>query len=484
VLLLAESGLLIRNVLLGAFSSAVVAEAPLVGAVPDPDEPRLRAALDDRRVELVAYPRDVVARPANRRQKLTRFDMIMTRLKEGESPTRSKAVQARLWEPAHRWRGTLWARGLRAAGWALARTRLMGAVESVYLRRIDRRGVTRWWREVLSELRPSVVVSTKLTLATLYEASTDLPAVVAARSLGIPCGTLVQSWDNLSTKSAVIPPWLDRYWTWSGPMTEQLRRQYPRVPSDRIREVGSPHFDFHRRADLVHDRHSYMSAHGLDPSRPFVLLGTGTPKRLPNEPATVLALVEALADNGYQSMVRLHPKDPGDRWSAIGSRLGELGAAVVHTRPSSHMDLGGFVLPDDFFGDQLSAISHAVAVVNTSSTLTVDAAVLDRPVVCLAFEIGPHDERFPEGRAAAYGASTHFGPLLSTGGVDVVRSIDEFVEAIRAAAADPGARAEGRSRVVAQVVGVADGQAGARLAAEALALRSRGVARSKAAAHV
>jgi hypothetical protein len=149
------------------------------------------------------------------------------------------------------------------------------------------------------------------------------------------------------------------------------------------------------------------------------------------------------------------------------------------------MDLGGFVLPVDFFGDQLSALSHAVAVVNASSTLTVDAAVLDRPIVCLAFEVdGPPDSRFPEGRAAAYVESTHFAPLLATGGVDVVHSIDEFMPAIRLAAAEPGARAAGRAQIVAQVAGTADGRAGERLGAEVLALRAQGADRKAAAAHV
>ncbi|MGH7703612.1 MAG: hypothetical protein ACREMO_10985, partial [Gemmatimonadales bacterium] len=108
-----------------------------------------------------------------------------------------------------------------------------------------------------------------------------------------------------------------------------------------------------------------------------------------------------------------------------------------------------------------------------SSTLTVDASILDRPVICLGYDIVP-DPKFPEGRAWAYTQSTHYARLVSTGGVKVVRSQAECLAEIERYLAEPGLDREGRREIVAVVTAVADGGAGARLAREVLQLAEAG----------
>jgi hypothetical protein len=133
------------------------------------------------------------------------------------------------------------------------------------------------------------------------------------------------------------------------------------------------------------------------------------------------------------------------------------------------MDHGGFVPPAEFYREQVNALVHAAVVVNMSSTLTVDAAILDRPVICVAYD-AVADPQIPEGRAWIYAHSPHYGPLVRTGGVRLIRNAAECVLAVEAYLRDPGLDRLGRRRIAAMVAGSADGGAGERLAREALAL--------------
>jgi hypothetical protein len=256
-----------------------------------------------------------------------------------------------------------------------------------------------------------------LTLATLRYHSFDLPPVVAAHALGIPSGTLIQSWDNLSSKTAVLPRWLERYWSWSEWMTQELLALNPRLSREQVVWVGSPQFDFHPRSELLESREAYCQRIGLDPARPFIIIGTGTAKWMPNEPPTAIELIHTMAKRipNCQVLIRLHPKDDGDRWEQERPRLEKMGAVIQVTAPTTHMDEGGFVPPKEFFRDQVNCLYHAAVVLNTASTLTVDASILDRPVICFGYD-AVRDEKFPSGRALAYSQSAHYSPLVATGG--------------------------------------------------------------------
>jgi hypothetical protein len=295
--------------------------------------------------------------------------------------------------------------------------------------------------------------------------------VVAARQRGIPSGTLVQSWDNLSSKTAVLPPWLERYWTWSDAMSRELLSLNPRISANRVRVVGSPQFDFHRRPELLEPREQYLPRLGLDPSLPYIAIGTGTRVWMPNEPETVARMVVAIRGTlpRCQVLIRLHPKDDGARWEPLWPVLRANGAAIQHTAPPVHMDLGGFVPPREFYRDQVNCLAHAAVVLNTASTLTVDAAILDRPVICIAYDVIP-DARFPEGRALAYSRSTHYSHLVETGGVWVVHSEEECIQAIGRYLDDPALHRDGRKRIATTVTGEPDGGAGQRLAEDVLNL--------------
>lgn len=469
----------IRNLALGSCLRRVLAERPVVAAVHPYAIAELERIFADLPLQCLPFHEP----PASNGRD---WQLLVHYLQEGSKGTSGVRASSRVYSPETsraEQLGFLSIPGLlRVLGRGLSRFGLLPAIEELYLRRVRTWEVTETWRQILRRHRPAVVVTSVLSLAN-RGASKDLPLVVAARELGIPCATVMQSWDNLTCKTATLPPFLERYWAWSEPMKEQLRRHYPHVPEERVVAVGSPQFDFHRRPEMVEPRQTFAERWGLDPERPWVVIGTGSESLLPSEPAVVLDLVERLARSQPQPnpqpqpnapprpqvLIRLHPKDFGRRWKALRPRLDALGAVIQDTSGAFHMAEGQVVTPEDFYRQQVTTLHHAAVVLCSSSTLTVDAALLDRPVICLAYD-AEADPRFPEGRARAFSEASHYAPLVATGGVTVCHRADAVLEAVGRFLRDPSLGCPERRDLVAQVTCTPDGGAGERLAAEILEL--------------
>lgn len=467
ILLLAKTGFIIRNLLLGTFADTLIQQRPLVVAVPDPQDEQLKAIIRNRPITLIPFLAHREPNPTMRLEKLAIWQSYMYRFKQAEKGTASLELQTRLWESEHSRLGQAVISALIGVGHSLSRLGLMGAVEDSFLSAVGRWPESASWRALISEWQPAAVVSTMLTHAGLHTVSVDLPPVIAAHQLGLPIGTLVQSWDNLSSKTAVLPSWIERFWTWSPYMTQELLDTNPRLGAEQVRTTGSPQFDFHRRDGIMQPRDLFMKSVGLDPTRPYVVLGCGTAKWSPDEPEKVTSLVEALHSRlpDCQVLVRLHPKDAEARWQPYNGALRAQGAVLQVTSPAVHMDHGGFVPPQDFYSDQVNALGHAALVINMASTLTVDAAILDRPIVSIAYD-SSLDPKFPEGRAWMYNNSSHFRPLVETGGVRVAYSEEDCCDWIERYLDDPSSDRLGRQRIVEMVAGELDGGSGKRLATE------------------
>ena len=471
ILLLAKYGLVIRNLLLGTFADMVLRERPLIVAVTDPSNTKLKEVIGGRPITLVPFYELPPNGTLSRVEQLTNWHTYMYRFKQAEKGTSSLELQTRQWESGHTWLGRSFIGGMVGVGHALVNLQLMGAAEEMYLRSIGRWTLTEQWYRLLETSLPGAMVSTMLTHAHIYHPSIDLPPVLAARRLKIPAGTLVQSWDNLTSKTAVLPSWLDRYWTWSDFMSRELREMNPRVPEESIACVGSPQFDFHRRPEIVKSRAEYLPTLGLDPERPYVLIGTGTQRWSPDEPEKTVRIIDLLRQRlpELQTLVRLHPKDHPSRWKRVWDKLQELGSVIQVTAPETHMDQGGFVPPADFYQEQVNSISHAAVVINMASTLTVDSAILDRPVISIAYDVEP-SPKYPEGRAWLFNNSTHFKTLVDTGGVRVVRSEEHLIDAVADYLKHPEIDRNGREAIAEIVAGPLDGRAGERLAEQVLSI--------------
>jgi hypothetical protein len=113
--------------------------------------------------------------------------------------------------------------------------------------------------------------------------------------------------------------------------------------------------------------------------------------------------------------------------------------------------------------------------------MSLDAAILDRPVIGIEFSAeadSPRDIMY-----SAYGAS-HYRPIVESGGIALARSWGELDGLLLDATRHPERGREARARMVRAVCGVVDGASTRRLVESILGLleppRARAVAAGSA----
>jgi hypothetical protein len=305
-------------------------------------------------------------------------------------------------------------------------------------------------RRVLQDFRPSVVVATSCVMWV------EEPFLMAARELGIRTLGCIQSFDNLTSRSYI--PVCDHYAVWNAGMARQLRAYYPKRPAE-VHVTGTPQFDFHRREDFRWTREATLEHLGLSPGERYLLYAANSFDQTPTEPELVEEFVERCAASPslsrHRIVVRLHPQDDFTRWDRLAGRR----PTVRVSRPSAQR--WSFSGPDDQ-ARLVNTLRYADVCLNMWSTMSLDAAILDTPVVCVGFarRKGSLEDRFCR---LVYEAD-FYRPIVTSGGVRLAHGMNELVEETAAYVRDRSRDRTERALLAAQECGPVDGRAATRLA--------------------
>ena len=162
-----------------------------------------------------------------------------------------------------------------------------------------------------------------------------------------------------------------------------------------------------------------------------------------------------------QLLVRPHPihdnAEMGELFSSFGSRVrlqkARNSGRAINKRTQDHAEIT----------EWFNTFKHADVVVNLSSTVAIDAAILDTPVVNLDFDPQPGqaDQQLIKEINHEW---PHFKPIAESGGVWLVNDFEELIEAVRTYLARPELHREQRRWMAEYVCGFSDGQCGERMA--------------------
>lgn len=315
-------------------------------------------------------------------------------------------------------------------------------------------------RRQLQGLAPDLVWSTVNVDATF-----ERVYALAARDLGIPLVNSILSFDNLTSKPAHLV--YDHYLVWSERMASELLRFYPQVGRDQVSITGTPQFDFHCRPDYRWSRKDTLACLGLPGDSRYFLYTCGNQSLTPAEPELVGRLARRMkADPVLQDdwlVVRTHPLDDWSRWDKVrGSTDRLLLSQAWQVVPDQE---GWSIPPREDQARFVSSMLHAEACLNIASTTTLDAAILDRPVIGIRFE---HEADAPREIMYDEYDVDHYRPLVESGGLRVARTWSELLALMREAIEHPGRDREARRRMVAQECGMVDGRAAERVSDDLL----------------
>jgi CDP-glycerol glycerophosphotransferase (TagB/SpsB family) len=113
--------------------------------------------------------------------------------------------------------------------------------------------------------------------------------------------------------------------------------------------------------------------------------------------------------------------------------------------------------------DWVNTFRHADVVINLSSTVAVDAAIFDRPVINLDFDPEPGQPNQELVKDINH-VWTHFKPIAESGGLWLVTNYDEMIEAVKTYLEKPDVHRERRRWIADFVCGPLDGRSGERIA--------------------
>ena len=336
----------------------------------------------------------------------------------------------------------------------LARWHLFRRVSRTLESRINR---SKKVEELLRALRPDLLV-----LSTPFGLE-DALYLLHARELGIPTVCQMLSWDNITSKGTpLLMP--DYFISWGPIMTGEIVEFY-RFPKDKIYECGVPHFDVYNQPDQLAPRNLLLQALNLPAEQPYIFYGMVNPLFCPNEVEILTWLADQVNENAFSKpcslVIRPHPQTISGYYASSARDLEKLktliGPRVALDVPPVLSEQLAWDLPKSDMYHLASLLSGCAMCLNANSTLCLDACMLDRPVIDIAFD-GWED--LPYERSARKGLDyIHMAKLLALGGIRIARSFKELEEHINSYLCDPSLDKQGRMLSVLKECGPPDGQA-------------------------
>ncbi|MBS1928805.1 MAG: hypothetical protein JST95_09445 [Bacteroidetes bacterium] len=300
---------------------------------------------------------------------------------------------------------------------------------------------------LIRKYNPSIVIST--VPVSVMEAT----ILYAAAKKNVRTVTQILSWDNITCKGHFRMLSAD-FIVWGRIMKEELQRYYGIKPRN-IYECGVPHFDLHFK-----NREELKGKAKGD----YLLFAMSSPYFAPREIDIVESIAKWIEEDkwpGLKFVVRPHPQNVIGNMADLTwlGRLKHIESAKVKVDyPQINNESGiHWSMKQSDMPEMSLLIANAAAVINSGSTMSIDALCYLKPVIVTAFD---NEEELPWHlsikRAMEY---EHFRNIIDSGGVAKTNNYQELQDAISEAINNPKARMEKMKSILFDEVGIDDGRA-------------------------
>jgi hypothetical protein len=292
----------------------------------------------------------------------------------------------------------------------------------------------------------------------------EVPLLRTAVRRGVRSMAVDPSWDNFTNKVLPVRR-VNRLIVWNELMKQQAIDLHGYRP-DEVRVAGAPQWDVYFRSPGA-SREAFFSRIGADPSRKLITLST-TPRELySHHDHVVRVLIRAMRGGTWpwpaQLLVRLHPRD---ELSAYAEFQREPHVIIEKPFRATRVKSGDGLSIDITAENQqhlADTVRHSDVVVNVASTLAVEAAIVDTPVVNIAFDGEQPSEWVRSARR--YYRFTHYVNVTRHGAARVAETPEQLVAEIGRYLADASLDRQGRRQVAVEQCQFFDGRSADRSAA-------------------
>jgi len=293
---------------------------------------------------------------------------------------------------------------------------------------------------------------------------TNVHVFKEAKRRGIPVLCLVESWDNLTSKGpmSVVP---DRLVVWNG-INRNEACSIHRFREEDVLIAGVPQFDLYNDVTLSGSREEVLRGLNIDPGVKLITYAACVEGNATEEIETVEYLYWAIRQCKIKKpchlLIRLHPiSSPNLVQQYYAHFEDKEGVTIQRSGRLSNLHDGW----DPSWSDMVQlcrTLHHTDVLVNAASTITLDAAFLDTPVVCVAFD-GSKEKDYLQSCRRIYDFSC-WQNVVKTGGLRMAFSCEEMVRWINAYLENPSLDSEGRMRLKKEQAHFVDGKSAKRMA--------------------
>lgn len=274
---------------------------------------------------------------------------------------------------------------------------------------------------------------------------------------------MIKSWDNLTGKDPMLifPDWLIVH-------NERIKAEafkMHKYPLEKIFVSGIPQLDVFANPDFPNTREVFCERLGLDPSKKIILYTAMGSWIVLHEREVIEILADIVAHKlsfPAQLLVRLHPA-----YVSEDEMLKQIQGIIIDRPGGSNFQYNSWRADWEFQIEDtrhlVDSIVHSAVVINSGSTTTIDAACLDRPIINVRFDGYAGQQEVQARSVRRLLEKEHYEPIVASGGVTFVDSVDELVEAIETYVGNPSLNQKGRERIMKEQCFALDGLSGKRI---------------------
>jgi hypothetical protein len=268
----------------------------------------------------------------------------------------------------------------------------------------------------------------------------------------------------------VVGRGFDHLCVWNDISKREILATMKAYQAHQIHVVGAPQFDVYGEPPSA-DYATWCRTRGLDPHKRTILFSTMPQVRHDGQHLILRRLRDVFAADpqrygNLQMLVKVHPFDN----SGLYDELQASGfIRILGTNLEAGKRQDEWIPKDNSMAENRDALHHSALNINIFSTMTLEAACLDRPIVHIAFDVEGQSNPIP---CRKYYEFDHFKPIVDSGCSILALSFDELLQAIDRSLAQPDERAVQRKAVAQLYFGVAPGHS-ARLIEELVVAQAR-----------
>ncbi|MFA5838563.1 MAG: CDP-glycerol glycerophosphotransferase family protein [Candidatus Paceibacterota bacterium] len=281
-----------------------------------------------------------------------------------------------------------------------------------------------------------------------------------AKKRNIKTVGFINSWDKLTSRCIlrISPDWL----IVPNEITKKEAIKYQNIDEKSIFVSGPPQFDIYKQYANYSKREDFCKKHNIDPSKKIILfcpLGS----TFSNFDWLTIEMLNDLYQNreipqDIHFIVRFPPNDIVNIKDNIDKSIFSFQTPGIRFSSKRGID---WDMNEEDVKLLIDTVHHSSLVICFPSTISIDASILDRPVMNVNFL---YDKRFNMEGLFHYYQMTHYKELLKHNGIKLVKNKEELTDTINKYLENPNLNKEGRMSIVNEQVWKFDGKAGERVA--------------------